>query len=774
MDPFPEVHPMIRRRAVAPLALALSISLVAHRADAAWPHDPTDNVPVIVAALSQTAPVGVSDGAGGMIVTWTDSRTGVSDIYAQRISATGELLWNPLGVVICDATGAQTLPVISADGSGGAVLAWVDARAGAGTNDVYAQKINASGAVQWTANGVAVCTATGAAIAPQVISDGGGGAIVGWEDQRAGTASNIYARRVLVGGTAAWTADGNLVCGATGRQEAMRMTTDNANGVILVWADGRVTGTDIYVQRTNSAGSNLWTADGVAVCTQATTQGLPSITADGLGGAIMCWYDNRVTTDPNIYAAKVTSTGTLPWTSQGVLACNATGSQGESTIISTTGAGAILAWRDNRDGNLDIYAQRFSSTGVRQWGVAGVLTHAHTAGTQINPRLCSDGGLGAYMVYDDIGDLFLQRLSSTGARMYVNDYTPVSEAAGYQGAGAIVLSTNGVLVAWDDQRGSSPSDIYAQRMEQNGLVGDPEPLVLSVRDIPSDQGGQVRVRWLGSYRDLEPYGEIESYLVDRGDGAAWTLVATVPAAGLDEYAVVAATLSDSTPGSPAYTRFRVRSVPRVGVPWPAWTSAPDSGCSVDNLSPAPPGALSGRVEDGRVLLAWAAGAESDLSAYRVYRGDSPDSPLSEASLVLETKATSFDEPETAEGCYRVTAVDRHGNESSASSLVLHTTGVSPAGGARLFLSNAWPSPSHAAAGTALRFGLERRANASLAIYDPAGRRVRVLASGERDPGEHTVRWDGRDESGWPASPGLYFVHFVTPGFAATRRLVLVP
>ena len=765
---------MIRRPSLTLLALAVSVSAIARRADAAWPHDPTDNVPVIVVASSQTSPVGVSDGAGGMIVAWTDTRNGVADIYAQRISATGELLWNPFGVVICDASGAQTLPVIAADGSGGAVLAWVDARAGAGANDVYTQKINALGVVQWARNGGAVCTATGAAIEPQIISDGGGGAIVAWEDQRAGTASDVYARRVLVGGTAAWTADGTLICNATGTQTSVRICTDNANGAILVWADGRVTGTDIYVQRTNSAGSNLWTANGLAVCTQAATQGLPVITADGLGGAIFAWYDNRVTTDQNIYAAKVTTTGTLPWTAQGVLCCNATGSQVTPSIISTTSAGAIVAWRDSRDGNLDIYAQRLNSAGTRQWGLAGVLTHAITTGSQINPRLCSDGGLGAYLVYDENSELYAQRLSSTGARMWVDNYTPVSLAANYQGNAAIVLTTDGVVVAWDDQRGNTPSDIYAQRMEQDGLIGDPEPRVLSVLDVPSDQGGQVRVRWLASYRDLEPYSEIEQYFVDRGVGAGWTTVATVPAAGLEEYAVVAATLADSTPGSPAYTRFRVRSSPRVGIPWPIWASAPDSGYSVDNLSPAPPAALSGRIEDGRVLLAWAAGAESDLAAYRVYRGGTPDEPPSAASLVLETQATSFDEPESAEGYYRVTAVDRNGNQSAASSLLLHTTGVPPTGGARLFLANAWPSPSHAAAGVAFRFGLERRANASLAIYDPAGRRVRVLASGERDPGEHTVRWDGRDESGAPAGPGLYFVHFVTSGFAATRRLVLVP
>src|SRR6185436_9437009 len=159
---------------------------------------------------------------------------------------------------------------------------------------------------------------------------------------------------------------------------------------------------------------------------------------------------------------------------------------------------------------------------------------------------------------------------------------------------------------------------------------------------------------------------------------------------------------------------------------------PDSGSSVDNLSPAPPAPLSGWVEDGRVFLEWSAGAESDLAAYRVYRGGSPDAPPSAASLVAETQATGFDEPQTAEGYYRVTAVDRNGNESAAAGLMLATTDVPPMGGARRFLANVSPSPSRTAAGAVIRFGLDRRANASLAIFDAAGRRVRVLMSGERD------------------------------------------
>jgi len=49
---------------------------------AAWPQDPTVNVPLCLEAESQYtfAASSVSDGAGGMIVVWTDGRTGDTDL----------------------------------------------------------------------------------------------------------------------------------------------------------------------------------------------------------------------------------------------------------------------------------------------------------------------------------------------------------------------------------------------------------------------------------------------------------------------------------------------------------------------------------------------------------------------------------------------------------------------------------------------------------------------------------------------------------------------
>src|SRR5262249_34089539 len=103
------MKPLIRRswiRAavlVAPLALA-----VPTHALAAWPHDPNNgNVGLCTAANDQLYPTIVSDGAGGAIVTWYDNRNGASDIYAQRVSAAGAPQWTANGVALCTAANIQ-------------------------------------------------------------------------------------------------------------------------------------------------------------------------------------------------------------------------------------------------------------------------------------------------------------------------------------------------------------------------------------------------------------------------------------------------------------------------------------------------------------------------------------------------------------------------------------------------------------------------------------------------------------------------------------------
>ena len=216
------------------------------------------------AGYEQFSPAIVSDGAGGAIVTWQDYRTrpggpftsGYADIYARRVSAAGAPQWTDDGVALCTTAGYdQTHPTIASDGAGGAIVTWSDARSGP-----HAQRVSAAGAPQWTADGVALSTAADPITSPRIVPDGAGGAIVTW--------SNIF-----------FPAPG-------------------------------VYGGDIHAQRLSAAGAPQWTAYGVQLNTNG--HGLfPTIISDGGGGAIVTWSETRPWPDANIYAQRVHGSGAV-------------------------------------------------------------------------------------------------------------------------------------------------------------------------------------------------------------------------------------------------------------------------------------------------------------------------------------------------------------------------------------------------------------------------------------------------------------------------------
>ena len=129
---------------------------------------------------------------------------------------------------------------------------------------------------------------------PRIISDGAGGAILTWYDQRAGN-YDIYAQRVSVGGGLVGIADGVAVCTSGTDQTNPDMCSDGNGGAIIVWQDFRsTTSIDIWVQRMSPAVAIRWPVNGVVMNNNvAYDQINPKLVSDGIGGAIMTWEDFR-------------------------------------------------------------------------------------------------------------------------------------------------------------------------------------------------------------------------------------------------------------------------------------------------------------------------------------------------------------------------------------------------------------------------------------------------------------------------------------------------
>ncbi len=74
----------------------------------------------------------------------------------------------------------------------------------------------------------------------------------------------------------------------------------------------------------------------------------------------------------------------------------------------------------------------------------------------------------------------------------------------------------------------------------------------------------------------------------------------------------------------------------------------------------------------------------------------------------------------------------------------------------------------------IAFRLPTPAQVDLAIYDPAGRRVRGIdANLERPAGSHSVSWDCRDDAGRRLRSGVYFARLRAGRETRIRPIVLL-
>lgn len=456
-----------------------------------------DGAPVAVAPSHQTRMVATSDSAGGAILAWEDGRGADNDIYVQRINAAGMPLWTPGGVSLTGVDNQRQPIAIASDGQGGAILVWNQQGANA---DLYAQRVNAAGAPLWAAGGVLVCANAGNSSVPAtIVSDGQGGAIIAWDDERiSGADQNIYAQRIDATGTAQWTANGVAVCTAAASQLFPAMIADGAGGAVVFWHDRRAGNTDVYAQRLNAAGIAQWQADGVPVSSIANDYPfLISSVSDGQGGWIVAWQPG--VTQFDVYAQRIDGSGVRQWGNDGIAVCALASRQDEPMLAPDGGGGAIIAWEDARLDPGDVYAQRLNASGAAQWGTNGLVV-CNAADRQGHVTVVPDGAGGALVTWLDARaedvpnwDLYAQRLDSAGARQWSVTGVPLCTAPGQQGGvgnisgaprgGVVPCGAGGWIAAFTDASSDS-GDIYAQRVSAGGVTGF-DHTITTVADPPA-------------------------------------------------------------------------------------------------------------------------------------------------------------------------------------------------------------------------------------------------------------------------------------------------
>ncbi len=461
---------------------------------AQWSNDATVNTPICTASDEQANTAIVTDGAGGAIIAWSDNRSGNYDIYAQRVNAAGVVQWQANGIAICTAAGSQFSPVLISDNNGGAIITWIDYRNDVSFNntDIFAQKINAAGQLQWAANGVAVCTNTTNQRSTRMALFGTGAVFVWSDDRNGSTNSDIYAQLINDNGSSAWTANGIPVCNAASYQIDPNLIANGSNAAIISWLDNRSGNYNVYAQRIDASGIAQWTANGVGVSITAGSKGTARIVSDGSSGAIISWEDTRSGAS-DVYAQRVNASGTAQWAANGIVVSNASNLQSQPELIADQNGGAILFWLDYRNGTdfsvRDVYAQRIDGSGASLWTANGLAICTAPTSQQWY-KLVSDGQNGAFFTWFDnrngTNDVYVQHVNAAGTALFTNNGSMIGGAANDQQF-AVVTTDNafGAIVAWEDKRNGTANDIYAHRVVNATIataVSDPTEIKKNQRE----------------------------------------------------------------------------------------------------------------------------------------------------------------------------------------------------------------------------------------------------------------------------------------------------
>ncbi len=463
MDPQNAFHGLIRLFTRSIFFLAVGVTLFCNTTSA--------EVAVTTAVDGQFLPWVVNDGEGGVIVMWEDYRTGKDwDVYAQRVDGASKTRWEFNGMAICEADRNQRrLRMIRYDKH--AIVVWNDRRDRSNW-DIYAQAVNLDGDILWQADGIPVCVDGADQSTQAIMGDGEGGAICVWEDERRSSEfQDLYIQRLSATGKPMWEVNGIPVFPSESLQSDPILVRDADNGFYIVWWD--VIGYEewhLMAYRLSLDAKPLWDAP-ILVSPKRGMQGEPRVIADGEGGIIVLWQEYRNFINDQLYAQRITPDGRKMWQEDGIPVCTATGIQKHASVVSDDSGGFIAVWRDERDVYSDLYAQHVRADGTLAWEKDGIPI-CTAGGHQDKPFIVrTEKGrfFVAWLDYrEDFGEeskdaIYGQQIDLSGALLWEETGVPISTSTGEHHPPFVVSIENGKwVVVWSNMQ-EDKGNIYLER-----------------------------------------------------------------------------------------------------------------------------------------------------------------------------------------------------------------------------------------------------------------------------------------------------------------------
>jgi hypothetical protein len=297
---------------------------------------------------------------GGIVVAWTTD----NNVIVVKLDSNGRPFWGGALVsstrrTFTESGYSYSLADMHAADNGSVILSWVRSHGFSGSKYLYANKLSASGDLLWGSSHVKVFDGGSLQFGefPYFATDGNGGAIFSWYSSS--PSLQVYAQHILANGTEAFPHNGSA--GSTNGTNLRVSPTASyraaTNETFLFWTeeDSNQTFNGVYGQKFDAAGNRQWGNNGLTIVPLGSDSQLFVQNVQIGTGALVYWFDQPGFGTGTIQAQKLDGSGATICAQFGVSTASADKSR-LSAGIASSGLSA-LAFEDDRNGWNDIYIQ---------------------------------------------------------------------------------------------------------------------------------------------------------------------------------------------------------------------------------------------------------------------------------------------------------------------------------------------------------------------------------------------------------------------------------
>lgn len=468
----------MKKAALLFLFTSLSLSIMAQ-----WSDNAALNLQITSATTEEVIPKVALCPNGDYYIGYFTSGGSTYNVKLQRLSNSGELLWQENGIMISVHPSMSWLTDwdMTADADNHAILTFQDIREG-GNNNVVAYRISPEGEFVWGANGIMLSTGDNFDVAPKVTVTAANNAVFAWQSD-----NHTVIQKLNPLGQKLW-GDWGIIISTANKITWPQLMPVGDDDVILKffedsgpgWAPVR----HIQAQRFNASGQPVWPSNTIIYnvgSINAWYQILP-IVNDGNDGFYIAWYDYSISgTIASAWIQHVNASGAIQFAANGVLLSDLHSyNQFYPQIAKPQGdPNVYVYWREvnGSQNQWGIVAQKISQDGQRLWGDNGKVIHP-VGGNAVNPLFVFPVEEEMMLVYEDGSkNLIASRIKTNGdfswnpQQVFFNTTSGTKvhmDASDYDGKQWVF--------AWEEDRMGSVN-IFAQNLHHDGALGIVTPPV---------------------------------------------------------------------------------------------------------------------------------------------------------------------------------------------------------------------------------------------------------------------------------------------------------